>query len=62
MIAGKSQNWLDVRLEACAVLSHTNLNIKKCVGLFSSSNLQVTISKVNISVLKERPKMKIRST
>ena len=30
------------------------------VGLFSSSNLQVTLSRVSISVFKGRPKRKIR--
>ena len=46
-------------------IPQTNLNFKKkceVVGLFSSSNLQVTISKVSISVLKGRPKRKIRPT
>ena len=47
-------------------VSHKQTSIlkKKCevVGLFSSSNLQVTISKVSISVLKGRPKRKIRPT
>ena len=32
------------------------------IGLFSSRNLQVTISRVNISVFKGRPKRKIRPT
>ena len=32
------------------------------VGLFSSSNLLLTISRVSISVLKGRPKRKIRPT
>ena len=38
--------------------------LKKCeiVGLFSRSNLQVTISGVSISVLKGKPKRKIRPT
>ena len=46
-------------------IPQTNLNLKKkceVVGLFSSSNLQVTISRVSISVLKGRPKRKIRPT
>ena len=46
-------------------IPQTNLNLKKkceVLGLFSSSNLQVTISRVSISVLKGRPKRKIRPT
>ena len=30
-----------------------------CIGLLSSSNLQVTISRVGVSVFKGRPKRKI---
>ena len=38
--------------------------LKDCliVGLFSSSNLQVTISRVGISGFKERPRWKSRPT
>ena len=46
-------------------IPQTNLNLKKkceVLGLFSNSNLQVTISRVSISVLKGRPKRKIRPT
>ena len=46
-------------------IPQTNLNLKKkceVLGLFSSSNLQVTISRVSISILKGRPKRKIRPT
>ena len=45
-------------------ISQTDLNWKTCeiVGLFNSSNLQVTISRVTISVLKGRPKRKFRPT
>ena len=43
-------------------IPQTNLNSKNCeiVGLFSSSNLLRTISRVSISVLKGRRKRKIR--
>ena len=38
------------------------LKKKIVVGLLSSSNLQVTISRVGVSVFKGRPKRKIRPT
>ena len=40
-------------------LTRTNCEL---VGLFNSSNLKVSISRVSISVLKGRPKRKIRPT
>ena len=42
-------------------ITQTNLNCKNCeiVGLFSSSNLLLTISRVSISVLKGRRKGKL---
>ena len=45
-------------------IPQTNLNWKnyEIVGLFSSSSLLFTMSWVNISVLKGRPKRKIRPT
>ena len=43
-------------------IPQTNLNLKKCevVGLFSSSNLQVTISRFSISLFKGSTVRKIR--
>ena len=43
-------------------IPQTNLNWKKCkiLGLLSSSNLQVTISRVGVFVFKGRPKRNIR--
>ena len=53
------------RLNDLEIYPTNKLELKKllnCIGVLSSSNLQVTISRVGVSVFKGRPKRKIRPT